>query len=231
MFSLKYIFCFLFCINHVSFIMGFNMPNNRITFTANRLLTTTKNDRQILLLDSSNKDGSPNEPIDIFFTGAMTDETCNELSLTLHRYKNQIMSNDEIHIQKINLYIQSQGGSLFPTLALVDEIKNFEIPLETYIRGYAASAATLISVVGSKRYMYEHSIIMIHGIKLVADEVNTLTEVRDLHENVDLFMKTIKHIYLENSNISEEKLEYFFTKDKWISANEALSYGLIDKII
>jgi ATP-dependent Clp protease protease subunit len=84
---------------------------------------------------------------------------------------------------------------------------------------------------GSKRYMYNHSLMMIHGVKLNGYESHTLNDVKDLNDNVNLFMETIKNIYMENSNITEEQLEKFFLKDKWISASEALSYGLIDEII
>ena len=79
--------------------------------------------------------------------------------------------------------------------------------------------------------MYSHSVMMIHGIKLNGQKSDSLLDVKDLNSNVDLFMKIIKNIYLENTKISEEQLDKFFYRDKWISANEALSYGLIDEII
>ena len=166
----------------------------------------------------------------IYLTGALTEDTCWSLTQSLLGYKSQLLHNDN-RFNNINLYIQSPGGSLLPTLAVVDEIRTLEIPVHTYIRGYAASAATLLSVMGTKRYMYNHSLMMIHGVKLNGYETNSLTDVKDLNDNVNLFMETIKNIYLENSNITEEQLEKFFLRDKWISANEALSYGLIDEII
>tara|TARA_Y100000389_G_scaffold152309_1_gene152252 strand:- start:64 stop:690 length:627 start_codon:yes stop_codon:yes gene_type:complete len=166
----------------------------------------------------------------IYLTGALTEQTCWGLTESLLGYKSQLLHNDN-RFNNINLYIQSPGGALLPTLAVVDEIRTLEIPVHTYIRGYAASAATLLSVMGTKRYMYNHSLMMIHGVKLNGYETNSLMDVKDLNDNVNLFMETIKNIYLENSNITEEQLEKFFLRDKWISANEALSYGLIDEII
>ena len=73
--------------------------------------------------------------------------------------------------------------------------------------------------------------MMIHGVKLSGTEMNTLLDVRDLNDNVNLFMNIIKNIYLENSNMTEEQLEKYFIRDKWMSSKEALNYGLVDEII
>lgn len=131
----------------------------------------------------------------------------------------------------INLYIQSPGGSLLPTLALVDEMKNLGVPIYTYIRGYAASAATLLSVVGSQRFMYNHSVLMIHSVKLQEQQPSSLLDVKDLNTNVDVFMEIIKNIYLENTNIDSKTLDELFNHDIWMNSNKALKYGLIDTII
>ena len=167
----------------------------------------------------------------IYFTGHLNEETCFGLNEALLNHKNQILLNNNYN-DHINLFIQSPGGSLMPTLGLVDEIKNLEIPVHTYIRGYAASAATLLSIVGKKRYMYKHSVMMIHGLKFGGEmEVDSLLAVRDLNENTNLFMNIIKSLYLENSNLSLEELEEMFMHDKWFGSEEALKYGLIDEII
>lgn len=180
--------------------------------------------------NNSKNNKEPNYKNNIFFTGGLNEENCFNLNNALLDHKNQILLSDS-RINHINLYIQSPGGSLLPTLALSDEIKNLGIPVHTYIRGYAASAATLLSVVGTERYMYKHSVMLIHGVHLENQEVSNLLDIKDLNSNVDLFMKIVKNIYMENSNLTEEKLEEMFIHDKWIDAETALSYGLIDKII
>jgi ATP-dependent Clp protease protease subunit len=212
--------------------MGFNMAFNRRTILRTSLLASSSinlsNNIKFEEQESEGKIGRTKNSI--YLTGALTEQTCWALTESLLGYKSQLLHNDN-RFNNINLYIQSPGGSLLPTLAIVDEIRTLEIPVHTYIRGYAASAATLLSVMGAKRYMYNHSLMMIHGVKLNGYQANSLMDVKDLNDNVNLFMETIKNIYLENSNISEEQLEKFFFRDKWISANEALSYGLIDEII
>ena len=233
MFFLKYVICVLLSLNHINTCVGFNMAFNRRTILKSGLLASSS-----LNLSNNIKLGQEEEyegkigrtENSIYLTGSLTDESCWGLTESLLGYKSQLLDNDN-RFNNINLYIQSPGGSLLPTLAVVDEIRTLEIPVHTYIRGYAASAATLLSVMGEKRYMYNHSLMMIHGVKLNGHETKSLTDVKDLNDNVNLFMETIKNIYLENSNMTEEQLEKFFLRDKWISASEALSYGLIDEII
>ena len=166
----------------------------------------------------------------IYFTGGLNEETCFKLTEALISYKNNALTNQD-YPNHINLYIQSPGGSLLPTLAVVDEIKNLGVPVHTYIRGYAASAATLLSVVGSRRFIYEHSLIMIHGLKIDDSSISSLLDVKDLNTNVDVFMGLVKKIYMENTNIDEYALENLFYHDIWMNSSRALDYGLVDEII
>ena len=55
--------------------------------------------------------------------------------------------------------------------------------------------------------------------------------MEDEIRNLNFFMNNLKNIYLNNSKISSEKLDKLLSTDIWISAEECLSLGLIDKII
>lgn len=167
----------------------------------------------------------------IYFTGELNDESCFKLSEAIVANNNKAMSDDKSE-NHINLYIQSKGGSLLPTLAVVDQIKNSPIPVHTYIRGYTASAATLLSVVGSKRFIYKHSLIMIHGIKFGNENVvSDLNELNDINYNTNLMLSIIKDIYLENTNLNETDLEKMFLCDRWMSSHDGLMYNIVDEII
>jgi len=248
MFNIKHIifsFCFILFID-TSSPFNININSSRRNFIAkslasNGLINLSANTRnnedneatqeneanQILLSNNYPKYFKNNN---IYFTGHLNEETCFRLNEALINHKNMALTQQD-YPNHINLYIQSPGGSLLPTLALVDEIKNLGVPIHTYIRGYAASAATLLSVVGSHRYMYNHSVLMIHSVKLHDQEPSTLLDVKDLNTNVDVFMEIIKNIYLENSNLNSEILDELFNHDIWMNSNKALKYGLIDEII
>ena len=228
----------------------FNLINRR-TFLSNTLASSgliniqanaNNSNKKLVLLDEDDnqeyysslkilqKNTNNRVNNNIYFTGGLNDETCFKLTEALLHHKNLALTDDK-YPPYINLYIQSPGGSLLPTLAVVDEIKNLRVPVYTYIRGYAASAATLLSVAGSQRFMYKNSLAMIHGLKLNEQESSTLLDVKDLNANVDTFMNIIKNIYLENTKMDEETLENFFYHDLWMNSTQALDYGLIDEII
>lgn len=228
-----------------------NLLNRRMfisnTLASNGLINLNANNKKILLLNDENEYNNDDNYMDsslkilqknsnnrvnnnIYFTGGLTDESCYKLVEALMHHKNLALTDDK-YPPYINLYIQSPGGALLPTLAVVDEIKNLEVPVYTYIRGYAASAATLLSVAGTQRFMYKHSLAMIHGLKLQEQEVTSLMDIKDLNANVDTFMNVVKDIYLENTNMDEQTLENFFYHDLWMNSTQALNYGLIDEII
>ncbi len=241
--------------NHIIFLIAlfskindsnqfnYNLFNDRRNFICNSLaLSNLRNIYNNANIKNNNMNDDTNSDIhilkprknfknnNIYFTGEINEETCFKLNEALINHKNMALSNQD-YPNHINLYIQSPGGALLPTFALVDEIKNLGVPVHTYIRGYAASAATLLSVVGSERYMYNHSVLMIHSVKLHDQEPRTLLDVKDLNDNVDVFMDIIKNIYLENSNLNSETLNKLFSHDIWMNSTNALKYGLVDIIV
>ena len=224
------VFFILFNINNT---YAFNFYPSRRTIITNGLLMANTNyyNKNTLLLSQENNQNTNNiSNNNIYFNGPITDETCMQLKYALDKHRYFYFNNDN-YPKAINLFIQSPGGSLLPTLALVDEIKNFDVDIHTFIRGYAASAATLLSVIGKKRYIYKNSLMMIHGIKLNEQTVSNVLQVKDLNHNIDLFMSIITDIYLENSNIDKKMLFELFEHDIWLDSKNALKFGFVDKIL
>ena len=180
--------------------------------------------------NSSNKYTNKLINNNIYFTGHLNDETCFHLSEILLKLEYQAMTNQDFP-NHINLYIQSNGGSVMSTLAVVDEIKNLNIPVNTIVRGYAASAATLLSVVGNERYIYKNSFMMIHGLQFNDVSISNVVDVKDLNFNVDLIMSKLRKLYLNHSSINSYILDGMFEHDIWMDAETALKYNLVDKII
>lgn len=129
----------------------------------------------------------------------------------------------------IKLYINSEGGDLFPSLITVDRIKSAKVPVHTYVEGLVASAATLISVSGHKRFMRKNSIMMIHQLRTFYN--GTHENVKDESKNMELMSDIIKKIYLNNSKFEESELDDLLKHDLYLSASECLRLNLIDEII
>ena len=102
------------------------------------------------------------------------------------------MSLDEIPIY---LHINSFGGSVFDALTAIDVIKACKVPVYTVIEGATASAGTLMSVVGVKRFIRPSSYMLIH--QLSSGCWGKMSEIEDDFQNNKILMEKIKNIYKE----------------------------------
>ena len=130
---------------------------------------------------------------------------------------------------KIFLHINSYGGSVFAGLAATDCIIGSPVDVVTVIDGCAASAATLMSVVGMHRLISEHSFMLVH--QLSSWTSGKYAELQDDMKNNDLLMKTIKNIYEEHTKIPKSQLSKILKHDLWWDAKQCLEYGLVDEIV
>ena len=159
----------------------------------------------------------------LYYSGPITDSAI--FSIT----SNLINMQGEGQFNEINLHMQSPGGSLLPTLGLVDLIRTSDIPINTFVDSYCASAASLINVVGAQRFINKHGVVLIHQLKM-GIEPSKYLEIRDQTDNADTLMKIIKDIYLENTKLTTEKLDELLMHDWWLNSTLCKEYGIIDVI-
>tara|TARA_B100000886_G_scaffold274187_1_gene198099 strand:+ start:87 stop:725 length:639 start_codon:yes stop_codon:yes gene_type:complete len=191
-------------------------------------------------LGDSNKDkeksksineSTNDNPMTITFYSDINSQSCIALSQAIKTMDKQ---SKQLEIEynyrlPIKLHIQSFGGELLPSFYVCDLIKSLETPVHIYIDGYVASAASLISVCGDKRFMTKHSSILIHQLK--SSSSGKFNEMKDEFKNLNFFMESLKEIYLENTRIKNDELEDLLKSDIWLPAKKCLELGLIDEII
>jgi len=129
----------------------------------------------------------------------------------------------------IRLYIHSPGGSFFSALSIIDAIKSCKSPVYTYIDGHAASAATMISVVGKRRFATRNSFMLIHQQRMIWEGKHA--DFIDEIENQKHVTETMKRVYLEHTKMSEKELTAILKRELHIPAEECLKLGLIDGIV
>ncbi|MBR3319357.1 ATP-dependent Clp protease proteolytic subunit [Candidatus Saccharibacteria bacterium] len=131
----------------------------------------------------------------------------------------------------IKLYINSPGGSVYDGLAIIDTINYIEPDVETIGIGLQASMGAMLLSSGAKghRYCLPNSRIMIHQPSSGTEGKITDQEIM-LREGVFL-KKRLAEIFAKNTGKKLEQVEKDMDRDHWMSAEEALSYGIIDKII
>lgn len=133
----------------------------------------------------------------------------------------------------ISIYINSEGGVTYAGKAMYDTIKHIKNDVVTINVGLAASAAALLLCAGAdgKRYALPHSRTMIHQTRIHGGLEGTATEI-EIHANEMIKSKQqYAKILAENTGQKLETVMEDIERDKWMSADEAKEYGLIDKIM
>lgn len=128
----------------------------------------------------------------------------------------------------IFIHISSYGGILFDAFTAIDVIQACKVPVHTIIDGPTASAGTLISVVGNKRFMRPNAYMLIH--QLSSSSWGKMSELEDEHENNTMLMNRIKEIYTEHASIPKKQLSDILKHDLWWDLNKCISYGLVDEV-
>ena len=172
------------------------------------------------------------DTMQIKFYGPVSEQSCLELSQVIgymDTKARQLKVLHEDYNPKIHLHIQSSGGSLMPAFYICDLIKNTKTPIYTYVDGYCASAASLISVCGDKRFMTKHSSILIHQLSSAA--AGKYNELKNEVDNLSVFMNAVREIYMENTNIDRETLDSLLSTDLWLDSETCLAHGLADELL
>ena len=131
----------------------------------------------------------------------------------------------------INLYINSPGGSVVSGLAIYDTMQCIKCDVSTICMGMAASMGAFLLAGGTKgkRFALPNAEIMIHqpsgGAKGQA------TDIKIVADQILKTKQTLNKILAENTGQPIEIIERDTERDNYMSAEEALSYGLIDKIV
>ena len=131
----------------------------------------------------------------------------------------------------INLYINSPGGSVVAGMAIYDTMQYVKCDVSTICMGMAASMGAFLLAGGTKgkRYALPNAEIMIHQPSGGAQ--GQATEIKIVAEQILKTKEKLNKILAENTNQPIEVIERDTERDNYMSAEEALAYGIIDKVI
>ena len=131
----------------------------------------------------------------------------------------------------ISLYINSPGGSISAGMAIYDTMNFIKCDVSTICIGLAASMGAFLLSSGAKgkRFALPHSEIMIH--QPLGGTRGQATDIQIQAEQILRVKKTLNEILAENTGKPVEQIEKDTDRDNYMTAQEALDYGLIDKIL
>lgn len=133
----------------------------------------------------------------------------------------------------INLYINSPGGSVTSGLAIYDTMKYIKCDVSTICIGLAASMGAFLLSSGAKgkRFALPNSEIMIHQPLISGGLTGQATDIKIRADHLMRTKQRLNKILSENTGKAIEIVEADTERDNFMSAEEAMAYGLVDKVI
>ncbi|MBE6802762.1 MAG: ATP-dependent Clp endopeptidase proteolytic subunit ClpP [Ruminococcaceae bacterium] len=131
----------------------------------------------------------------------------------------------------INFYINSPGGSVTAGLAIYDTMQYIKCDVSTICMGMAASMGAFLFSSGAKgkRYILPNAEVMIH--QPLGGAKGQATEILIAADHIKRTKERLNKILAENTGKSVEEIFADTERDNWLTAEEAVAYGIADKII
>lgn len=136
----------------------------------------------------------------------------------------------DIKTDKIDLHINSYGGSVFASVSIFNYIKALNKDVTVYVDGVVASGGSIIAMSGNKIVMPKNTTMMIHRASSFGfGNCNDLRKLADTLEKLD--NATVFETYKARFKGTDEQLKTIIDKETWLSADECLEYGLCDEVL
>ena|SRR3989344_695110 len=195
---------------------GYNQVNQLIPYVIEK---TDKGERSYDIYSRLLKDRI------IFLTGGINDAVANTLIAQLLFLQSENKEKD------ISFYINSPGGSVTATLAIYDVMQYIKPDVATYCIGIAASGGSVLLAGGAKgkRFTLPYSEVMIHqpsaGFQGQVTDLNIYAKLYQRHK------EQLTDIYVKHTEQKREKIAEDMERDFWLRGEEAVKYGIVDKVI
>jgi ATP-dependent Clp protease protease subunit len=133
----------------------------------------------------------------------------------------------------VTLVILSPGGAVDAGFAIWDQLKMMSFPLTTVVTGLAASMGSVLALCAPKgrRFATPRSRILIHQPALSGAVEGQATDLEIQAREILKTKKQIIDLYCEATGRSMAEMEKAIDRDRWMSADEALEFGIVDKLV
>ena len=160
----------------------------------------------------------------IFISGEINDSLANSVIA-------ELLYLDSINHEDISIYINSPGGVITSGMAIYDTMNFVKSDVSTICIGMAASMAAFLLSSGcpGKRYILPNADVMIH--QPLGGAEGQATDIKIAADRILGLKSKLNKILAKNTGNALSKIEKDTERDNYLSAEEALKYGLVDKII
>ena len=178
--------------------------------------------------DVINLDGAVNREV---YVG----DICSGLGQTVEgyiRFWNKYDDKRNIPIEDrkpIKIYIDSNGGCLSDTFTMIDAIKLSKTPVWTICTGAAYSGGFFTFIAGHRRFAYDHASFLYHeGATSTGADAGKFRNYAEFYQKE---LEQLKEVTLKYTKITPEEYKEHIKDDWWMTADEALKYGVCDEIV
>jgi len=160
----------------------------------------------------------------VFISGEIDDDLANSVIA-------QLLYLDSINSDDISIYINSPGGSITSGMAIYDTMRFIKSDVSTICIGMAASMAAFLLSCGKKdkRFILPNAEVMIH--QPLGGASGQATEIKIAAERILKLKEKLNRILAENTGKDFEIINKDTERDYFMNSDEALEYGIVDKII
>jgi ATP-dependent Clp protease protease subunit len=163
----------------------------------------------------------------IFLWGAVTDETAKDLTEKLLFLESDAPGKD------ITFYMNTPGGSITAGMAVYDTMKIITSPITVVVTGMAASMGSILlsGVPKGRRFLFPHSRVLIHQPLISGRMVGPATDINIQAKEMEKIRVELNQILADASGQPMERINRDTDRDFYLNAQEAIAYGLADKIV
>lgn len=167
-----------------------------------------------------------NNSADLYLYGSISDSSWWGDEVTPKQFKADLDALGEV--AQLNIYINSPGGDVFAGQAIHSMLKRHSAEKVVYVDGLAASIASVIAMAGDKIIMPSNAMMMIHNPWTIA--MGNAADFRKMADDLDQIGKSIIAVYREKSGMPDEEIIKLLDGETWLTAEDAVSYGLADQV-
>ena len=163
----------------------------------------------------------------LFLWGAVTDDTAKDVCERLLYFEAAAPG------KEITFYLNSPGGSITAGMAIFDTIKLISSPVTVVVTGIAASMASVLlcAAAKGKRLIFPHARVLIHQPLIAGRFIGPATDINIQAKEMEKLRQELNQILAAASGQPIEKIARDSDRDFYLNAQEAIDYGLADRIV
>jgi ATP-dependent Clp protease protease subunit len=163
----------------------------------------------------------------IFLWGAVTDATAKDITEKLLYLETVAPGKD------ITFYINSPGGSITAGMAVFDTMKLITSPITVVVTGMAASMGSILlsGAPKGRRLLYPHSRVLIHQPLISGRMIGPASDINIQAQEMEKIRAELNQILADASGQPLERINHDTDRDFYLNAQEAIAYGLADRIV